>query len=351
MKMSKSVLDKMNIGDVGDSSSDDKIRISDLVKEVETNKDEEQTHEYGAELTVKDWDGHVIREALAPPSFGDASVTEDMDHSSLSLGSDNSLLMNNVMIPSSPIISRSGSRRGERRHRRLRHRRSIESPVVSGPDPSVNNTSVDSQVLRIAQSLGCDDDSSGGWITSYETPSAVKTSTVLGTKESPIINDERNAILEPKTLFKDVLMISRQDLVEVPPDDEKEEKQLRKESLPANNGGDPLIDGRDVHEKGEKKVSPMKKEDVSGFKSASGKQIKVSKESLDKAKLKMDSFRNNCDDSNENFKVGQVGFQSASGKNIVISKQALEAAKKKLETLSDKPFDRHKVELSKNPAD
>ena len=264
----------------------DSLVINDLNDEVDL-PEIPRTCAYGRRFKEVDDDGNILSQQ------GDVSSC-DSDPGSPIFGKehDSPKKKPSEIIPQSPVFS-SRSRRGSRKHQRMRSRRSqdmMRKPLSSEKStadnvstPSARLDSLDSPLpeasdlnsheaavtpgLRMAASLGCED-GSPAWVTSLETPGA------QGRPGPDTVTPEPgHRRPPPKTLFTEsqrdpqVININRGDLLEMASDEEETvDKDLAVQGCQSVKDSDLSLQRKD--------------QQFVGFKTGGGRVIGISKEAL-----------------------------------------------------------------------
>ena len=286
----------------------DCLFISDLSEEVDLPMIT-RTFSYGEKFNEVDEDGTILSknnlQTAGSPRFDKTQDSTKTDE----------------IIPSSPVFS-SSSRRGLRKHQKIRNRKSQD--IISLPKPlfsdsfeltSSHVTDIDTKTppnrripsldstfqdidlsdlgghddeitpgKRIAASLGCDQDSGSlSWSASLETPAPDPGDTTAERRELPR-GEGMKKRLSPRTLFSEaagdpgVISINREDLIEM--ESEEEEEDTGK----AQN----CVDVSDI-----KNIPSIENQPFVGFKTVGGREIKISDEALAKAKFIMQKITSN----------------------------------------------------------
>ena len=337
----------------------DLLVISDLTKEV-VLPEIAKTCTYGKRFTEVDIDGNIV-------SQGDVSSC-DSDPGTPTLSKVNHSPQTDAseIIPQSPVFT-SSTRRGSRKHQRMRSRRSqdmMTKPLFSEKSNADNDSatcarldSLDSPLpevsdlnsheaavtpgLRMAASLGCElEAGSPAWLSSLETPGGQGRP---DSDEEAIKPGEKK--LSPKSLFTEtskdaaVININRGDLLEMASDEEEavdtgQPNGLSSDSVknlpppdpsqnrPHSNRDDLLkieFDGEKAVDTGlsSKSVKNMDlpSPDQSpnppfiGFKTGGGRNIGISEEALAKAKLKMEKITEDRQQKVQQSNIFNIGSE------------------------------------------
>ena len=335
----------------------DRLVISDFNDEVDL-PEIPRTCAYGRRFKEFDVDGNILSQQ------GDWSSC-DSDPGSPIFGKehDSPKKKPSEIIPQSPVFS-SRSRRGSRKHQRMRSRRSqdiisltkplfceksnedcetapsvkldtLDSPFRDDSDLEGHKASVTPGPCRLAASLGCEwEDESPAWVTSLETPGEGRPGPDTVTPEPG------HRRLPSKTLFTEtardpqVININRGDLLEMASDEEEAvDKELAVQGCHSVKDSELSLQSKD--------------QQFVGFKTGGGRVIGFSKEALAEAKLKMENISDGQQvDKQSKIFTGEPkklmcnsepevslsklssGFTTGSGKIVTVSDTALRETKR-----------------------
>ena len=359
-------------------NENDLLVISDLTEEVVLPQIA-KTCTYGKRFTEVDIDGNIVSQGDVSSCDSDPGTPtlNKVHHSPQTDASE--------IIPQSPVFT-SSTRRGSRKHQRMRSRRSQDmmiKPLFSEKStadnestPSARLDSLDSPLpeasdlnsheaavtpgLRMAASLGCEPEAgSPAWLSSLETPGGQGRP---GSDEEAM--DPGAKKLSPKSLFTEtaedaaVININRGDLLEMasdeeeavdtgqpngqrsesvknlpPPDPSQSQPHCNRDDLLKieSDGGEAVAVDTGLSSKSVKNMDlpspdPSLNPPFVGFKTGGGKIIGVSEEALAKAKLKMEKFaidQQGKVQQSKTFNIGPGKLKSISEPIVSASKPSL----------------------------